>query len=130
MQSGVSAGNELRRYLGCSMGNAAARVAHTFGTIGPALSTETGCSSTICSIGAAMAALRNNKTGLALVGGANLILKPFIYKDFQVCILTFTNKISHFVIINYIRFPRACYHRPAVARCSNPMRTDLYVLRV
>lgn len=66
------------------MGTAAARVAHAFGTTGPALSTETGCSSRVCSIGAAMAALRNNKTGLALAGGANLILKPFLYKEFQV----------------------------------------------
>ncbi|XP_035716085.1 reducing polyketide synthase swnK [Folsomia candida] len=83
VQTGSSAGNELRRYLGCSMGTAAARVAHAFGTTGPALSTETGCSSRVCSIGAAMAALRNNKTGLALAGGANLILKPFLYKEFQ-----------------------------------------------
>ncbi|OXA40097.1 putative polyketide synthase 5 [Folsomia candida] len=83
LQSGSSAGNELRRYLGCSMGNAAARIAHVFGTTGPAIATETGCSSTICSIGAAMTALRNNSTGLAVAGGANLILKPFLYKEFQ-----------------------------------------------
>lgn len=88
LQSGSSAGNELRRYLGCSMGNAAARIAHVFGTTGPAIATETGCSSTICSIGAAMTALRNNSTGLAVAGGANLILKPFLYKEFQVRVFT------------------------------------------
>lgn len=84
MSGSTAGGEELRRYLGCSMGNAAARIAHALGTLGPAFATETGCSSSMCSIGQAMAALREGKTNLALAGGANLLLKPFVYPDFQV----------------------------------------------
>lgn len=76
-------GQELRRYLGTSFGNAAARVAHFLGTTGPSFTVETGCSSSICAIGDAISALRAGKVELALAGGANVLLKPFVYEDFQ-----------------------------------------------
>ncbi len=86
------------------MGNAAARIAHALGTTGPALATETGCSSSICSIGAAMDALRQGKTNVALAGGANLLLKPFVYPDFQVFNIGIfvTNKHSQFNCIQTV----------------------------
>lgn len=38
-------GEEVRRYLGCSIGNSAARIAQFFGTIGPTEGIEAACSS-------------------------------------------------------------------------------------
>ncbi|XP_035716461.1 6-deoxyerythronolide-B synthase EryA1, modules 1 and 2-like [Folsomia candida] len=68
-------GEELRRYLGCSTGNAAARIAQFFRTTGPTEGIEAGCSSSSCAIDVAMRHLRSRRTSLALAGGANLILK-------------------------------------------------------
>ncbi|XP_021959004.1 phenolphthiocerol synthesis polyketide synthase type I Pks15/1 [Folsomia candida] len=76
-------GEELRRYLGCSIGNAAARIAQFFRITGPTEGIEAGCSSSFCAIDAAIRHLRSGRSNLALAGGANLIVKPYEYHDFQ-----------------------------------------------
>lgn len=82
--SSVIGGEELRRYMGCSIGSSASRIAQCFGMTGPTEGIELGCASSSYAIGAAMRHLRNRRTNLALAGGANLILKPCKTDDFQV----------------------------------------------
>ncbi|CAL8087651.1 unnamed protein product [Orchesella dallaii] len=68
-----------RKYMGNSIGAAAARISFLLGMTGPSISTESGCSSAMVGVHLACQSLRNGETNLALACGVNLLLEPFDY---------------------------------------------------
>ncbi len=61
---------------GSSLAVAAGRLAYTLHLLGPCLSIDTSCSSSLVAISAACDSLRAGRSNLALAGGVSLILKP------------------------------------------------------
>lgn len=74
---GIGDSDFLRGYLGNALGPLTARIAHVFELIGPAFSTESGCSTSIAGVDMACDSLRNDACDLAIAVGANLLLHPF-----------------------------------------------------
>ncbi|HJP31574.1 MAG TPA: type I polyketide synthase [Candidatus Latescibacteria bacterium] len=62
--------------LGTMRSVAAGRIAYTFGLHGPALTSDTSCSSSLTALHQACRDLRNDSVSAAIVGGVNLILDP------------------------------------------------------
>jgi acyl transferase domain-containing protein/NADPH:quinone reductase-like Zn-dependent oxidoreductase/NADP-dependent 3-hydroxy acid dehydrogenase YdfG/acyl carrier protein len=58
---------------------ASGRVAYTLGLQGPAVTIETGCSSSLVSVHFAMQSLRTGECDLALAGGASVVCSPSFY---------------------------------------------------
>ncbi len=67
----------FRVYMGNSIASGAARLSHFFGTTGPSIATESGCSSAIAAVHMACKSLRNKESNLALACGVNLLIHPF-----------------------------------------------------
>lgn len=68
----------LRGYMGNALGPLTARISHFFELIGPAYSTESGCSTSVAGVDMACDSLKNEKCHLAIAVGANLLLHPFV----------------------------------------------------
>lgn len=60
-------------------GMAAARIAYTFGLVGPTMSIDTLCSSSLVSVHHAVNALRHGECDVAVAAGVNLLLTPSMY---------------------------------------------------
>ncbi|WP_026906947.1 hybrid non-ribosomal peptide synthetase/type I polyketide synthase [Paucisalibacillus globulus] len=61
---------------GVSLSSAAGRLAYFYDFTGPAITSDTACSSTITALNAAVESLQNHQCDMAIVGGANLLLSP------------------------------------------------------
>jgi acyl transferase domain-containing protein len=57
---------------------ASGRISYALGLRGPSLTLDTACSSSLAAIHLAVRSIRSGESGLALVGGSNLILQPHI----------------------------------------------------
>jgi thioester reductase-like protein len=75
---------EIRPYMGNSLGAAGGRIARFYGTNGPNIGSESGCSSSAVALGLAIDSLRGSRCNLALACGANLLLCPFTYEQMGV----------------------------------------------
>jgi acyl transferase domain-containing protein/NADPH:quinone reductase-like Zn-dependent oxidoreductase/NADP-dependent 3-hydroxy acid dehydrogenase YdfG/acyl carrier protein len=58
---------------------ASGRVAYTLGLHGPALTVDTGCSSSLVSVHLAMRSLRSGECDLAVAGGVTVVCSPSVY---------------------------------------------------
>lgn len=67
----------LRGYMGNALGPLTARISHFFELIGPSISTESGCSTSVAGVDMACDSLRNEQCNLAIAIGANLLIHPF-----------------------------------------------------
>lgn len=67
-------------YLGTSSGMTTGRIAHMFGLMGPAMSFDLACASSLVAIHEGSKALQRGEVDLALVGGANALLSPSIMR--------------------------------------------------
>jgi acyl transferase domain-containing protein/NADPH:quinone reductase-like Zn-dependent oxidoreductase/acyl carrier protein len=65
---------EFYLLTGCGRSTACARLSFTFGFEGPSVSVDTACSSSMVAIHLACQSLRRDECGMALAGGANVIL--------------------------------------------------------
>ncbi|MCP4121638.1 MAG: type I polyketide synthase [Bacteroidetes bacterium] len=63
-------------YTGAAISANSGRISYMMGFQGPSLTLDTACSSTIVTAHLAMKALRSKECGMAVVGGANLMLEP------------------------------------------------------
>lgn len=80
-QYGIRALNQSSMYTAITNGNGigAGRLAHNFGFQGPAMATDTLCSSSLVSVHLAIRSLQNHECELALAGGVNLMLTPSMF---------------------------------------------------
>ncbi|XP_035713812.1 reducing polyketide synthase swnK [Folsomia candida] len=67
----------IRCYMGNSLGPLTARISHFFELIGPSISMESGCSTSIAGVDIACDSLRNEACDVAIAIGVNLLLHPF-----------------------------------------------------
>ena len=67
----------LHVFLGNKYSATASRISFCLGLNGPAMAIESGCSSFLNGLHIACESLHTGETSLALVGGVNLILRPF-----------------------------------------------------
>ena len=67
-------------YLGTSSGMTTGRIAHMFGLMGPAMSFDLACASSLVAIHEGSKALQRGEVDIALVGGANALLSPSIMR--------------------------------------------------
>lgn len=63
---------------GNSFSGASGRISYSLGLHGPCISIDTACSSSLVALHQAAASLKRKECSLALVGGANLILSPYL----------------------------------------------------
>lgn len=80
MSSGVGEAEFFRSYLGNCFGVLTARISHTLGLTGPAITTESGCSSSIVAVDLACKSLQRKETNISLACGVNLLIHPFTGK--------------------------------------------------
>ena len=76
----VNAGGYADSFLGTSSGMTTGRIAYAFGFMGPAISFDLACASSLVAIHQGVAALQRGEVDLAIVGGANAILSPAIMR--------------------------------------------------
>lgn len=62
--------------IGTSRAAISGRLSHTFGLVGPSLSLDAACSSSLCAAHLACQSLASGRTDMALAGGVNLVLRP------------------------------------------------------
>ncbi|XP_035712782.1 phenolphthiocerol synthesis polyketide synthase type I Pks15/1 [Folsomia candida] len=74
---GINGTDFLRVYMGNALGPLTARISHFFDLIGPALSTESACSTSIAGVDMACDSLKNENCDYAIAVGVNLLLHPF-----------------------------------------------------
>ncbi|MCP4157063.1 MAG: type I polyketide synthase [bacterium] len=68
---------------GSTFSTAAGRLSYTWGLEGPSMLVDTACSSSLVALHSAMRSLRSGETGMALVGGVNMILTPDVHICFS-----------------------------------------------
>lgn len=73
----LSANDFFHRYLGNEFSASASRISYCLGLHGPAIATESGCSSALGGLHLACESLRRGETPLAIATGVNLVLIPF-----------------------------------------------------
>ena len=67
---------------GCSRAMMANRISYALGLQGPSLVLDTACSSSMYALDNAFTAMRNGEIDAAIIGGANLLLHPFVTLQF------------------------------------------------
>jgi acyl transferase domain-containing protein len=73
----LSANDFFHRYLGNEFSATASRVSFCLGLHGPAIASESGCSSALGGLHLACESLLRGETSLAIASGVNLVLIPF-----------------------------------------------------
>ena len=81
----ISTQKEIDGYLGTgnAFSAAAGRLSYVLGLTGPSLAVETACSSSLVTVHLACQSLRNRECNMALAGGVNLLLSPYISITFS-----------------------------------------------
>ncbi len=75
--------NDLYMSTGNASSIAANRISYVFGFQGPSIALDTACSSSLMAIHLAQRSLRSGESSLALAGGVNIILSPYITMHFS-----------------------------------------------
>ena len=101
----VNAGGHDDSFLGTSSGMTTGRIAYAFGFMGPAMSFDLACASSLVAVHEGAAALQRGEVDLALVGGVSAVLSPAImrfHKEFGLlspsgCLSAFDAKADGYV---------------------------------
>lgn len=74
--------DDLPRFMITGTGAAMAsnRVSHFFDLRGASMTLDTGCSTSLVALHQAVRDLRSGSSGMAVIGGANLMLNPDMFK--------------------------------------------------
>lgn len=75
--------SEPRAGTGTVLSIAANRISNCFNLSGPSMAVDTACSSALVALDAACQALTSGSCGLAIAGGANVILDPHLHRTFS-----------------------------------------------
>ncbi|ADG80883.1 Beta-ketoacyl synthase OS=Tsukamurella paurometabola (strain ATCC 8368 / DSM / CCUG 35730 /CIP 100753 / JCM 10117 / KCTC 9821 / NBRC 16120 / NCIMB 702349/ NCTC 13040) OX=521096 GN=Tpau_4322 PE=3 SV=1 [Tsukamurella paurometabola] len=71
------------RVAGAALGAVAGRIAHHLGTVGPAMTVDAACASSLTALHVAIAGLRSGDCELALVGGVCVMGSPAAFYEFS-----------------------------------------------
>jgi mycobactin polyketide synthetase MbtC len=71
------------RVAGAALGAVAGRIAHHLGTVGPAMTIDAACASSLTALHVAIAGLRSGDCELALVGGVCVMGSPAAFYEFS-----------------------------------------------
>ena len=76
---------DIEAYFGTgnSSSTATGRISYTLGLQGPSIAIDTACSSSLVALHEACQSLRNGESTMAIAGGVNLILTPFLSINFS-----------------------------------------------
>lgn len=66
----------------CSRAMLANRISYSLGLTGPSFLIDTACSSSLYALDNAFTAIRNGECEAAIVGGANLLMHPYVTLQF------------------------------------------------
>ncbi len=106
--------------------SASGRLSFIFDLRGPSMTIDTACSSSLVAVHLAFQSLRKGETELALAGGVNLILQPYIsigYSKSKICLpMRAASSVMRMPTVTFAAKVRVLF---CSSRCAAPLPTAI-----